>query len=531
MPRPTASLALFSFLSYVTRVPAHAQALRNAVSTAAQVRLGRYLRTDASVVWSIGLLLTLCYTLRYLGDPNLPGIQASHPLGWWGWFDQSATLRSTAALARLDLDPSQHHYPLGYALLGLPFYSLARNHPFFFVDLLSLIGAYAGFVGLARRLALPGVLAASLFAAVTLGDGVLFRQWVLPWNTTPVAAFAWLLAASCAAWLDGRRRPFAIGLLAGALAACRPSDIVVILPCLATLAWAERRAWRGRLGAFLRLAAGAVAVLAPIVALHLAIYGPAESSYMRSSAQIGFTLHDLGWKAYVLYVDPYPWFADGEGLLQRAPWIAAGLAGFVPALFRGAKDRMLAGMLAAHGVLYVSYVDLLPTGFWRFMNVHYFVWAMPGYALLAALLLRDFANAAGWTRRVAWASVAVTAGLLCVRVVPKAVAEDQPAKAVDFAGPLPPFLDTFFAGRLALRDGRGVLRDGTGIRGFIYPGGVRVIGLRRDLVGPIAWLPGGAPQGFGNATPSARWGISVRFAWPPPWLRRAPAPGIPVPVQ
>lgn len=482
--------------------------------------------------WAVpvtALLLIVWYISFYLGDPNLPGTQAGAPLGWWGWFDQSATLRSTKALALGDLNPSQHHYPLGYALLGVPFYFVTKTHPFVLVDLLSLLGALAGFVALARRLALPAALAAALFAAAVLSDGVLFRQWVIPWNTTPVGALAWLLLAACAAWLDGRRRPFLIGVLAAAILACRPSDAMMVLPCLITLAWQDRHLRRAQLADWARLAAGAAVVLVPIVALHLAIYGPRESSYMRSSAQIGFTLHDLGWKAYVLLLDPYPWFADGKGLLQQAPWLALGLAGFLPALIRGAKDRMLAAVLIVHGVLYVSYLDLLPTGLWRFLNVHYFVWAIPGYALLAALLGRDLIRP-GRMRRVAAASLVATAVVLCLRVVPKRLTADtQPAKAVDFAGPLPPFDRTYLARRLALRDARGVLRNAVNMRVFLYPGGVRVIGLRRDLVGPVTWLPGEAPQGFQDASPAARWAISVRLAWPR-WLERAPPPAIPIPT-
>ena len=488
-----------------------------------------------SAVPLVAIALACWYTLRYLGDASLPGNNPAEPLGWWGWFDQSMTLRSTAALVHWNLDPSQHHYPLGYALLGVPSYFKAPNHPFFLVGLLSLLAAFAGFVALSRRLGLPAVLAAALFAAATLGDGALFRQWVIPWNTTPVGASVWLLLAACAAWLDGRRHPFLIGLLAGSVPACRPSDAVLILPCLAALAWSDFRAhrpssWKLGLRDWGWLAAGTAAVLAPIVALHLAIYGPASSLYMRDSAQIGFTLHDLGWKAYVLLLDPFPWFADGTGLLQHAHWIALGFAGLVPALVRGLKDRMLAAVLAVHGVLYVSYVDLLPTGLWRFMNVHYFAWAVPGYALVAALLVRDLVRP-GRARRIAALSLAGAVVVLCLRCVPEAVAVQYPAKAVDFAGPMPSFMDTYLLKPLAVRDARGVLLNKADMRVFLYPGGVRVIGLRRDLVGPVEWLPGEAPPGFEGTAPAARWAGSIHLAWPPPWLSRARPPGIPVPVK
>lgn len=487
------------------------------------------------VVWGVGLLLAIFYTAAYLGHPQLPGNTPAYPAGWWTWFDQSMFLRSTVALVRGNLDFSQHHYPLGYSLLGALFYRAMPSHAFFFVDLLSLLGAYLGFVALGRRLGLHGVVAAGLFALVVLGDRFVFRQWVVPWNTTPVAGFTWVLLATVAAWLDGRRRPWAVGLLMGGIVVCRPSDAVLLLPCLAALLWAERGAWRARWREGAQLAAAGALVVLPVVGLHLAIYGAAQSLYMTNSARLGFTLFDFGWKAYVLWVDPYPWFADGKGILQHAHWVALGLAGIVPALLRGPKDRVLAGVLVVHGVLYVSYVDLLPTGLWRFLNIHYFAWAFPGYALLAALLLRDLVRAGGvgrlgrWARPIGWASVAGTLLLLCVRVVPVPAAAGEPAKAVDYAGPLPPFNDTYMAGRLLLRDERGEMADYTTIRGFLYPGGMRVVGLRRDMVGPMAWVPGHAPPGFEGAAPSARWTIAVQLAWPPRWLRRAAAPGIPLP--
>ena len=479
----------------------------------------------------IALALSCWYTLRYLGDANLPGNESAAPLGWWGWFDQSMTLRSTGAFARWNLAASQHHYPLGYALLGLLPYLEAPNHPFFVVDLLCLLGAYAGFVGLARRLDLPAALAAAAFAAATLSDGAIFRQWVIPWNTTPVGALVWLLLAACAGWFDGRRRPLAIGLLVGGIAACRPSDAVLALPCLASLAWSDLRSRSARRPDWAWLASGAASVLLPVAALHLAIYGPAPSPYMRSSAQIGFTLYDLGWKAYVLLLSPGSWFADGEGLLRRLPWVALGLAGLVPALARGPKDRMLAAVLAVQGVLYIAYVDLLPTGLWRFMNVHYFVWAIPGYALLALLLIRDGLRH-GRPRRIAVVSLAGTLLVLCVRCDPKAAASELgTAKAVDFAAPLPPFLPTYF-GASAVQDAKGVLRNGAAMRVFVYLGGVRVIGMQRDLVGPVRWLPGEAPPGFdAAAAPIARWSMSLRLSWPPSWLRRSREPRIPVPAR
>ena len=482
------------------------------------------------LVLAAGAVLAAVYTLRYLADPALPGSHASAPLGWWGWFDQSMTLRSTRALVEGTLDPAEHYYPFGYALLGAVFYAVTPGHAFFLVDLLSLLGALAGFVALARRLGLAPVLGAPLFGLSLLGTPLLFRQWVVPWSTTPTGGFMWVLMACCAAWLDGKRRPFAAGLLMMAVPACRPSDLLAVLPCLGALLWADRRARPGRRADWLRLAAGAAVVAGPVVALHLAVHGLTKNGYLVSSGLVGFTLDDLGWKAFVLLLEPQPWFADGQGLLQRAPWVALGLAGFAPALVRGQKDRMLGAVLLAHLVLYVSYVDLLPPGLWRFLHVHYFAWAVPGYALLAALLLRDLARP-GWPRGIAGASVAAVAVVLGLRVVPAAAADGEAAKAVDFAGPVLPFTATYLDWSLALQDSRGVLRNMVDVRVLIHPAGVRVLALRRGLVGAVGWIPGRAPPGYEGATPTARWTTATRFTWPPRWLRPAPPSAIGVPSE
>jgi len=482
------------------------------------------------VILAAGAILITMYTVRYLADPALPGNQTSLPLGWWGWFDQSMTLRSTRALVDGNFDPGEHYYPFGYALLGTLFYFAAPSHTFFLVDLLSLLGAFIGFVALARRLGLAPLLSAPVFGLSLLGNSLLFRQWIVPWSTTPVGGFMWMLLACCASWLDGRRRPFVIGLLMAAVPACRPSDALTVLPCLGALIWADRRTRSGRWADWLRLAAGAALVTTPVVALHLAVHGFAANGYIASSSQVGFTLEDLGWKAYVLLLEPQLWFADGQGLLQRMPWVALGLTGLVAAFVRGQKDRVLATVLLVHGVLYTSYVDLLPSGLWRFLHVHYFAWAVPGYGLMAALLIRDLARP-GWPRRIAGASAVAAAVVFGLRVVPAPAAADQPAKAVDFAGPVPPFTDTYLDWSLALQDARGVLRNMVDVRVLVYPSGIRVLALRRGLVGTVEWIPGRSPQGYEGTKPTSRWTMATRFTWPPRWLRTPPPSAIGIPSE
>jgi len=145
----------------------------------------------------------------------------------------------------------------------------------------------------------------------------------------------------------------------------------------------------------------------------------------------------------------------------------------------------MAAALIAHLVLYISYLDLLPTGLWRYNNVHYWKWAVPGYALLAWLLVRDLAR---WPLpRASWpatAGLAIVVLLAPVRVAPRPAMPGEAAKMLEFHGPSPGFSDSYF-GDFTVVDAAGHLRDIADVRAFPVPGGMRVIALRRPFVGGV----------------------------------------------
>ena len=460
-----------------------------------------------------GVILAACYVIWYLRFPDRPGNRTDFPIGWWGWFDQSETLASTRAFAHGVLDASQHFYAFGYSLLGAPFYRFSPSHPFFLVDLACLLLTYGAVLAFGRRIGLPTAAGAVLFLLVTVPDAFLFSEWVIPWNTTVTAALIWLLLATSAAWLDGVRRPIILGLLAGAIPTVRPTDLLFAAPCLAAVLLADiRRPLRSQFVGWLRIALSGAVPVAAYVLLHLAIYGPHPSQYMIVAGDIGFTLHDLWWKAYVIFVEPRAWFMDGEGLLRRAPWIALAIAGVVPALLRGRATALLAIVLLLQAGLYCAYVDLVPLGFWRYNNVHYWVWAIPGYGLLAAMLLRDLAWSPG-RRRLAAASLVVTLAVLCIHINPRPVAEDTPAQMLDFSGAVPGFDQSYFA-PLTLVDARGALMNLRQMRAFPIPGGMRVVAMRRSFFGPVAWQAGHAPADTAMAQPARRSGIGFTLGRP-----------------
>lgn len=457
------------------------------------------------------LLLTLLYVVDYQTYPALPGNNPSYPLGWWGWFDQSKFLESTQALAHFDLLPAHHFYPLGYALLGAPFARVISQHPFFLVDLTALLIAYVAFLRFAARCGLEPWWSAMLFILASAADPVLFHQWVIPWNTSPLAAVMWLLFATSAAHMQGERRPIRLGLLAACVPILRPTDAVIaFVPVVGSLAAdvLSRQLKPSDVVAFM------VALLLPLTAygaLHLVIYGPRPSDYMHVAGSIGFSFHNFGLKAYLILVDPRAWIGGGEGLIRRCPWLILGLAGIITAL-RRQISAILALALVVHGVLYLSYVDLLPTSFWRYKNVHYWTFAFPGFALLGALWLRDLFEVDTRARAVG-ALIAVLL-LLCIRLNPVPAASDRPADALDLpVGPRD--FNVVYFGTYNARDAEGVLQNIQQMRGFPFGNGVRLLAVRRSFHLPA--MIHGEGLDAAPAVPlrtAVQWGIPF---WP--WSR------------
>jgi hypothetical protein len=450
-------------------------------------------------------ILTVLYMADYLGYPALPGNNPNYPLGWWGWWDQSEFLQSTRALARFDFSPAQHWYPLGYAILGAPFASRMPQHPFFFVDLASLLIAYIAFTYFARRCGVGLRWSATLFVLAAAADPVLFRQWVIPWNTSPLAAVIWLLFATAAAHMQGERRPACLGALAAVAPMLRPTDLVIAgVPVLASVladVWKRRLTLRD-------VVVFSVAALVPMAAyagLHLAIYGPHPSEYMIRSRDLGFSFHDFGLKAYLILIDPRAWIGGGQGLIPRCPWLMLGFAGVLTA-FRRPVPAMLAAALIVHALIYLSYVDLLPTDFWRYMVVHYWTFTFPGFALLGFLLLRDLFEP-GY-RAVAAGAVAAILLLLCIRLAPAPATPSQRADAVDVAvGPQD--FNTIYFGDLRVTDADGTLDNIKQVRAFPLGNGIRILALTRSLADHVT-VEG---QGI-HATTSTRLRAVIHWGFP-----------------
>jgi hypothetical protein len=454
-------------------------------------------------------LLTALYFAFYLANPALPGNNPAHPLGWWGWFDQSQYIASARALARFDFSPDKHWYPPTYALLAAPFARVWPAHPWILVNLLSLLAAAWLFVRFAERLGVGPWSASALFVASAYP---VVDAWVEPWTSTPAAAALWAVMLLSARLAVGHPSPFLLGLAAGAVVALRPSDALAPAAAIAAgllfrhcaqLRALEAAALRRAAGEIAWIAAGGAVPILVFVMLHVAAHGFRASPYMVNSADIGFSIHAFGWKAFNLLIEPRAWWGDGVGLLQRAPWIGLALLLLPFALRAGPGALILALAAIAHVGFYVSYVDLLPTGLWRYRNVHYVKWALPGFALLAWLGVRE--GVAAWRdaraeRRLRPVLPALAmlpiALLLSLRWTPERVSDPASGTARAFllrdlrAG----MHDTYHGAGNIVTDRHGPMPNITMQRYFPAANGTRVLLLRRDVTLPaeVAFPPAGA---------------------------------------
>ncbi len=473
------------------------------------------------------VLIAALYVKVYFANPALPTTTID---GWWTWWDQSNYLKSATALLHRDFSVGLYVYPLGYSAIGALFVGITPVHPFFVPNLLALLGCYFAFIGFARCVGAHPVLAVLLFLGASVCDPELFQHWVVPWTTIPVAALIWI-----SLWLTGhyvlqpertpaKRRYFVVGLLAASVMAIHPVDVLV--PGIALLAmllcdWIEKRPVVHHLVSAIY---GGLCIVVPYVLVYLRIYHFHTTDYFEQSAKIGFVFWNFPWKSYVVFFDPYPWFAEGRGILQRAPWIALALPALLLLLarqiHRASRREAVIWLLAAATVvytcLYVAYVDLLPSGIWRYGNIHYFTWVMPAYALLGFLFIQRLFQQ---RRAIPVAALIAALVMLSIRLEPREVSADSPALMIDSKFDCGGWANTYM-GKFTVADTNGQLQSVYGVRALPMPEGVRFIAIRRPLVGHIAFVTGCGDAGTGVAAHQMHWNAHVtlgRPAWLPPF--------------
>jgi hypothetical protein len=311
---------------------------------------------------------------------------------WIGWSDQDYYLQSARAWAHGNLDPSQHHYPPGYALLAAPFVYLTPSQPFLIPDLVCSALTLVLFTRVCRRLApdLPhvGAVAAICFLGSTALGETATDLWVVPWTTTAAAPLLLTSLLMALRFSQSLRLPdlFGLGLAAGFGAAVRPSDAALIFAicgayCAVRLVMA-RSTPLGYLSAVLVLAGGLAIGLLPGLVAHVLVHGFSAGGYLGSSAGVGFEWRLIPLRWVTLAISPRPLFPQGSGMAAVFPWLLPGIAGMILTIAiwhrpAAGANLFVAVAIVAYWALYLSYRDLHPTGLWRYNNVHYFKWTLP----------------------------------------------------------------------------------------------------------------------------------------------------------
>ena len=344
-------------------------------------------------------LVGLIEIALYAVHPQSPLRQPTS--NWNGWWDQSQYLKSATAFAHGKLAASEHWYLPGYALLGAPFVWLLPQNPFLPVNLISL-ELFTGAFMLYFRQALGFWLSAAMLLLGLLvplhiqdpfnGWTPIWNQFAIPWNTVPVAsAFMIVILLVRDSTTPGHiGRDFILGLCAALVAACRPIDVIPLIP--AGLLYLQRRLLIARsikgVGTGL---VGIALVAVPFVLLLYAIYGGLNPPYVEQSKAIGFGFSNLFDRAVSMLVDARSTYGYPT-LLDLQPWLAFSVPLALVLAWVRPKDRLLpVVMIATSIVTYLSYNDFWPQNLLLFRTIHYITWVLPilaacGMAGLVTLL-------------------------------------------------------------------------------------------------------------------------------------------------
>ncbi|MEZ2331882.1 hypothetical protein AB6802_19350 [Mesorhizobium sp. RCC_202] len=361
----------------------------------------------------LALLILFCfYQYKYSTYPSVPGNSTQYPLGWWGWTDQGLYLKSAKAFAAFDLKPGSHFYPPLYPALGALFVWISALHPFYLVDLGLMVGFFLLVFSLFRRHLGPAPAAIVVLAGM-VGYRIIGLQWVVPWTST-LSAFLFAAALVLLDRFDQLRQArrstlsfafnaFLFGMVVGAQLATRPADIAAT--AAAALTYAALVIAMGvageadtRRNGILSIAAGAAGFALPVLlfaAFNELSAGTVGGTYLQVVAgSIGFDISQVPERLFSLLVASQVYFLE-----FNADWISvipiffivvvlAIVSTFFPApLF----IRVAGCMMAVHLIVYASYRDSVPTGMFRFFNVHYYKWMFPVALGIVAYRLRPTA--------------------------------------------------------------------------------------------------------------------------------------------
>ena len=370
--------------------------LRNSVN-----KLGRLAAVHATRTSMFAMALTLAYVVLYLGFPATPGNSpGQHPLGWWGWFDQSQYLKSALAFRAGNLDPSEHFYPPVYPLIGAAFLFISSGHFYFVINLVCLLWFAYVFVWIAEEY-ISKWMAILIFILTSVTNFTIFQNYLIPWTSTfstglLATGLLGLMATRPTTAMQQARITTPVIVMAafalGMVVPTRPADAPVALVIAAGIGWntiqllirsqACLNEWIS--ACVLVIAAGLIGP-AVMMGFNLVVHGSVVGGYIDIASRNGYVLADLGEKAVSLWLDSAALYGEETAaLIITQPWLLLAMPGLFWALIRGdIVLRTIALSVVTLFVVYLPYADLLPNGLWRYLNIHYFKWTFPFFGLFA----------------------------------------------------------------------------------------------------------------------------------------------------
>ncbi|HET8706717.1 MAG TPA: hypothetical protein VFM46_10490 [Pseudomonadales bacterium] len=372
--------------------------------------MSKFLKNNRQALLLLALLIA--YVTTYFVYPLTPGNNPKYPAGWFGWFDQGQYLKEALAIAQLKFTPGNYFYPPLYPALGAIFVKWLPTHPFLLVNIAGFLIFAHFFIDLARRF-VGWPCAVIFFLLSLLPARHMVALWIEPWTTTLVAPiFAYLFwelwRIITSRELPSIPRAALMGGLGGAIFATRPADAVVISPVFIMILWqfyliGSHQSAEARRNTIFRAASLCAAGLFFVgcnLAFNQLVYGNLLGSYFEvSTSRNGFQLLDFPEKAVSIFLDGETLYGpEGDAILAKMRWLALMFPGVIYAIFAGpALFRLILTVMAVQLLIYLPYSDLLPSGIWKYHNIHYFKWMFPYFWLIGFYPLFTLRGSSGTT--------------------------------------------------------------------------------------------------------------------------------------